>query len=48
MTDLEQAKVTFADAALRLEIAQGKYKEAKQNLLELLQWKNAETTPKSE
>jgi outer membrane protein TolC len=33
VTDLEQAKVAFADASIQLEIAQGKYNEAKQKLV---------------
>jgi len=33
MTDLEQAKIAFSDASINLEIAQGKYNEAKKNLI---------------
>jgi hypothetical protein len=32
-TDLELAKISFSDASINLEIAQGKYNEAKQKLI---------------
>ena len=33
MTDLEKAKIDFSDASINLEIAQGKYNEAKARLV---------------
>jgi hypothetical protein len=33
MTSLEQAKINFSDASINLEIAQGRYNEAKQKLI---------------
>jgi len=37
MTDLEKAKIAFSDACISLEIAQGRYNEAKNNLVKELQ-----------
>lgn len=34
MTELEKAKLAFADASIRLEISQGQYNEAKQRLVQ--------------
>lgn len=36
MTTLEQAKIAFSDATIALEIAQGKFNEAKQRLIQEL------------
>lgn len=36
MTELEQAKIAFSDATIALEIAQGKFNEAKQRLIQEL------------
>ena len=45
MTDLEQKKIIFADASIALEIAQGRYNEAKQALVMELQKPRAQVTP---
>ena len=34
MTDLEKAKIEFSDASINLEIAQGRYNEAKAKLIQ--------------
>ena len=36
MTDLDKAKIAFANESINLEIAQGKYNEAKQRLVQEL------------
>jgi hypothetical protein len=33
MTDLENAKILFAEVSINLELAQGRYNEAKQKLI---------------
>lgn len=44
MTPLEQAKIAFSDASINLEIAQGRYNEAKTKLVQELN----KPTPKKE
>ena len=37
LTELEKAKIAFSDASINLEIAQGRYNEAKAKLIQELQ-----------
>ena len=37
LTELEKAKIAYSDASINLEIAQGKYNEAKAKLIQELQ-----------
>jgi outer membrane protein TolC len=48
MTDLEKAKVAFADASIRLEIAQGQYNEAKGKLVAEMNKPQPKEEPKAE
>ena len=46
MTEVEEKKIKFAEASIRLEIAQGQYNVARQELLKVMQNGNKQEAQK--